>query len=126
MLNKQVLQSSEVRLSAITHFFVPLRVHIHLDLNGANFVIFPSGSCLITSFYQYIVTAFRVHSIVEYHNSLFFADSIAFAFNKRSNLHFVSLFYKSLPCCQPCILKIWVAPSNYSQEYSSLTRQFPL
>ena len=50
-----------------------------------------------TLFYQYIVTAFKVKSIIRYRYSLFITDSITFTFNKRSNLHLLSLFCNNFP-----------------------------
>ena len=55
-----------------------------------------------TLFYQYIVTAFRVKSIVRYRYSLLVIDTITSTFNKRWNLHLVSLFCKNFPYYQTC------------------------
>ena len=49
-------------------------------------------------------------SIVKYRYSVFFIDFISFIFNKRPNLHLVSLFCKNEAYCKPCIFKIWFAP----------------
>ena len=50
----------------------------------------------ITSFYQDIMTAFRVDSIVKYCYLVFFIDSIAFTSNKRPKLAFGKLVLQEL------------------------------
>ena len=54
-------------------------------------------------FYQHIVTTFRIYSIVKFRFSLSSIDNEGFTFEKRSNLHLFSSFYKN------CSYPTWTA-----------------